>query len=194
MWMWYAGWMCYKMPWSAALNVENSVLRNSIHYTWSCRYQGADWKAVNARNFSAHVIWTRATFFLCHSDLEQGFKQSWHKCPLNYTFCWLSCPNAKFQDRLLFWKQRDMCVRTCLFIANLLRQQCNYTAVSKCLFIYNLNENYRVLFSLKDQILTHSSKKRKCARTCFQLVGRIKTSSTFQDCIFPKFKITLPTF
>lgn len=122
MWMWNAGWMCYKVPWCAALNVGNSVLRNPIPYKWSCRFQGADWRSLNACNFSACVIRTGATFFLCHSDLEQDCKQSWYKWPLNYTFCWLSCPNVELQDRLLFWKQRDNCVRTCLFIANVLRQ------------------------------------------------------------------------
>lgn len=151
-----------------------------------------DWRSVNACNFSACVIRMGATFFLCHSDLEQDFKQSWHKWLLNYTFCWLSCPNVELQDRLLFWKQRDICGRTCLFIANLLRQSNAVILWSVTVFS---KENYRVLFSLKDQMFDSLIKKRKRACTCFQLVGRIKTTkSTFQDCSFSKFKITLPTF
>lgn len=41
-------------------------------------------------------------------------------------------------------------------------EQCNYTVVSNCLFICNLKENYRVLFSLKDEIYDSLKEKEMC--------------------------------
>lgn len=48
----------------------------------------------------------------------------------------VSCPNAEFQDKLLFWKQMDMCVRMCLFIAKLWRQSNAITLWSVTVFSF----------------------------------------------------------